>query len=80
MIRFLAFLGVVILSVITPLYIFVPAAVLYIFYFSGYEIIFLAACVDVFYGGYLQIPYYTISAMLITVLLEYIRPNLMTRN
>lgn len=78
MIRLLAFF-VLLLSVLhLPLWFFLPLAIGYTFYFRAYELLFLAGCVDAYYGssGSFSFSYYTAITLSIVLLIEYLRPFL----
>jgi hypothetical protein len=81
--RFLFFILVALLALNAPLSFAILTFVVYAFFFTPYELIVLALCIDALYGtgmGSSLIPKYTLCVLGIAVLLLWIKPRLSVYN
>ena len=74
--RILSFIILCLLGFLTPLQVFLFCALLYVFFWSGYELLIIALCIDVLFGTTTTSFLYTISAGLLLVGSELLRPYL----
>ena len=56
----------------------VPALIWYSIYVSAWWLVLLAILVDAYYGAFYTIPYQSLVALCIAVLMEFLRPYLFT--
>ena len=74
-IRILLFCILAILGATGPLPLFALCFLLYTLVYTGFEVIFIAVCIDAYFGygsGY----YYTLSAGVLVLLVQMLRPKL----
>lgn len=74
--RILLFIILLGLTFSTPLPLVAIAAVLYAFRYPAYELIVLGALADALYGGALFSYVYTLSATIIFIIVELVKPFL----
>lgn len=79
-IRISSFLILSILAVFGAPWIVLPLALIYAFTWRAYELLFLAACIDAYFGGAAAIPYYTTTTLLFIVVAEWVKPYLSIYN
>lgn len=80
-IRLLLFIAVLLCAVVAPTWLLAALAVVYAFRYTAYELIFVAAAIDAFYGtGTHIVPYYTISFVLLLICIEWIKPRISLYN
>ena len=75
--RLVTFIFLFILSTITPLPIIVVCMCVYALIWEGYELLFLAICLDAFFGAGAALPYYTIGTTSLLVLAVWLKPRLL---
>lgn len=80
MLRLLLCGFLLIAAVVLPTWFFFIAAFVYALRYTAYELIFITAAIDAFYGGGSFIPYYTIVATLGLIMLEWVKPRLSVYN
>ncbi len=80
--RGLLFCVLLAVATLAPVIVFAISALFYALLYSAYELIFLALAIDVFYGsGYpMQIPYYTIVALVGVFFIEWVKPYISVYN
>lgn len=72
------FTGIIIFTVsifVSPLVI-LPLAILHALSWFGLELIVIGVLIDVYFGVGITIPYYTLAALVIVFVAEYIKPYL----
>lgn len=76
--RFLFFLGIVFIVTLAPIWVFTIFICVYAFLYTPYELLFLAICIDGFYGvgNPFLIPYYTILSCSVVIFAEWIKPRI----
>ncbi len=76
------FLLVVSLATFAPTWVFVIASLLYALYFTAYELIILALCIDAYYGnlGTSFIPYYVLITSASLIFIEWVKPHISVYN
>lgn len=80
-VRVLSFCIVSCLALAGPVFLFIPALVIYILVYTGLEVLFLAACVDAYFGYGTTHPYfYTACTGLGLLVTHIVRPRLWVYN
>ena len=79
-IRIVFFVTLLILSTMVPFGFFLVGTVFYGFFWGGYELIVLAACIDAYFGSGSGIPEYLLSVSVIVLAIEWLRPSLLIYN
>lgn len=82
MLRILLFCILLLISVVVPTWLLAVIALVYALRYTAYELIPLALCIDAYYGMsfYGHLPYYTLCAILLLIVVEYIKPRLSLYN
>jgi len=79
--RVLFFLLLFITACTGPAWLFIPGLLAYGVFFSGIEIIFLAAVVDaLFMNSTAVIPLYTLLAIIWLITVEFVKPHIVLYN
>ena len=76
MIRFCAACILLFLSTLLSPWLLLPFAILHAFSWFAFELIIIAAAIDAYFGVLYVAPYYTISALGLVVLAEWVKPRL----
>ena len=74
--RVSAFIVVCATGFLTPFPLFVFCTFLYLFFWPGYEILFIAVCVDSFFGTQMNSFLYTLTSGGLICISEVLRPYL----
>jgi hypothetical protein len=75
MIRAVVFFIVVASIVSAPVPVFVVLLIVYMYRYTAYELIVIAACIDAFFG-WSVVPYYLVGTTVAIVLMEWVKPRL----
>lgn len=79
--RTIAFIALIIVSTLVPWYMLLLLALGYALYFRGaVELLVLAALIDGYFGVHTLTPYYTLSALVLLFLAEWLKPRLIIYN
>lgn len=80
--RIIFFLILVCLATFVPTWVYVIAALVYALYFTAYELIILALCIDAYYGnfGISLVPYYVLATSVCLVCIEWVKPHISVYN
>lgn len=79
-IRIVSLILIVIGSIFIAPWVLLPMVAAYALYWRAYELLLVAACIDAYFGGAVNIPYYTISVLFILIIMEWVRPSLLFNN
>lgn len=74
--RIVAFLTFFILTTLLPVPLTVILMCAYALLWEGYELLFVAICLDAFFGAGVPYPYFTIGTTILLVVSVWIRPRL----
>ncbi len=75
--RTISFIIVLVTTVYTSFWFFLPLALFYLFMFDGLEILVLAVCIDALFGNSHSFPYlYTVTTSGIMIGMMIIKPHL----
>lgn len=77
--RITSLFAILVLAIHFPWWILLPAVIVYLITFSGYEIVILAVLLDGYYGNAVSVPYYTLCASVLWLLVEYLAPYLQVK-
>lgn len=75
-VRIIAFILIVLGVLFFSPWLMLPFVIAYAFVWRAYELLLLSACIDAYFGAASMIPYYTLAAGCIIILLESIKPHL----
>lgn len=75
--RVVVFITLFILTTLLPLPLTILAMCAYALVWEGYELFFLAVCLDAFFGAGMSYPYFTFGTTLLLVMSVLVRPRLM---
>lgn len=79
--RFFFFVAILFCAVAAPAWLLALIALAYAFRYTGYELIFVAAAIDAFYGaGSFSFPYYTLAAAAGLICIEWVKPRISLYN
>jgi len=77
MLRFVLFTLLIFIALSLPLWLFIPAVILYTLLYTPYELIVLGACIDVYFSpATVNIPYYSLGFCLLILLSVWLKPVL----
>lgn len=79
-VRIIVFFTLLVLSTMMPLFVFVPAALMYALVWRGYELIMLGMLIDAYFGVDVVVPYYTLIAGFLVASAEWVKPSLLVYN
>ena len=74
--RLIAGLIIFIVSIFVPPLVILPLAILHSLSWFALELIIFAALIDVYFGVVSGLPYYTLGAIIIVLVVEYLKPYL----
>ncbi len=81
MIRIILFCVLTVLGLAGPVWLFVPALLVYMFLYTSVEVVLLAAFIDAYYGYGSSLPYlYTLSTGGVLLLIHILRPHFLVYN
>ncbi|MEX0931087.1 MAG: hypothetical protein WDZ68_02205 [Candidatus Paceibacterota bacterium] len=78
--RYISFIVIAISSIFVTPWILAPLVVLYALHWRAYELLIVAACIDAYFGVASSIPYYTVSVLMILIVMEWVKPSLLFNN
>lgn len=78
--RIIFFITLLILSTMIPIELYLIGVVLYALFWSGYELLILAACIDAYFWALSGISYYTLFTFVAILAIEWFRPLLLFDN
>jgi hypothetical protein len=79
--RISLFALVLLVAAALPTWVLACCALLYAFRYTAYELLFLAALIDSFYGtGGWSVPYYTLVAAAALIFIEWLKPHISLYN
>ncbi len=81
-VRVLFFILIVVIAVVAPTAVLAVCALAYALRYTAYELIFVAAGIDAFYGagGILTVPYYILITSAVLILIEWVKPYISVYN
>ncbi len=81
-VRILFFTLIVVMAVVAPTAVLAVCALAYALRYTAYELIFVGAAIDAFYGtgGILTVPYYTLVTSACLILIEWVKPFISVYN
>ena len=74
--RILAAFTILIASTLVSAWILLPIALLHALAWFGLELIIIATLIDVYFGAGSVVPYYTLAAVVIVAVAEWVKPRL----
>ena len=74
--RLIAGLIIFVVSIFVPPLVILPLAILHALSWFALELIVFAALIDIYFGVVSDLPYYTLSAIVIVLVVEYLKPYL----
>jgi hypothetical protein len=80
--RVIFFFIVLCLATVAPTWVFVISALVYALYFTAYELILLALCIDAYYGNFsiTIVPYYVLITSASLIFIEWVKPHISVYN
>ncbi len=73
--RIFTFIILTLIAPIVPTVVFFSGVLLATLVFVGYELIFLGFLIDVYYGSYQDVPYYTLGIACLVFIVDIIRTH-----
>lgn len=77
MFRFFIFVLITILMLTPFFWLAIPLAVIYTFYFTGYELMILAIMLDGYFGAFYTLPLISIFTIFLVYLMSLLKPLLL---
>ncbi len=76
--RIMSFLGIILIALFLPFWVFVVASCIYTFFFQSFELLIIAFCIDAQFGDQNQNIWYmyTLVTFCILACMLYIKPHL----
>jgi hypothetical protein len=72
---------ILVVAVVAPTAVLVVCALAYALRYTAYELIFIAAAIDAYYGlGGMTLPYYTFCTCAALILIEWVKPFISVYN
>ncbi|MEL6804238.1 MAG: hypothetical protein AAFO91_10695 [Bacteroidota bacterium] len=75
--RIIASIVIIFLAVSVSPLILLPLAVLHAFSWFALELVIIGALIDAYFGGVQLMPYYTLAAMGLVAIAEWLKPRLL---
>lgn len=78
--RIVAFITLLVLSTLVPWPVLLILAGAYVLIWTGYELVFGALLIDAYFGATILVPHYTITAVALLCIAEWLKPRLLLYN